>query len=224
MNEPVLLFCRQWALTAALAALLSPAYAVPVIPVYERALLVSLMELYRNSPLILGVSPHEHVTDLYRLQPLLSGRAVMFVAPRFYWTDHSLGVFLGLSRSRFCSPGRLWEPSTRRAEAEQFRRLSAEAHVEGYDGDVTPCLPGLTDEQIVTQVNVWLHRRMEEAGISREEIMTLLLLSGLRKGRMPVSVLSRYKIRGLCRLGMERHVINLYRGIIIRPELQVVLS
>ncbi|EBS0228726.1 hypothetical protein DTU91_23640, partial [Salmonella enterica subsp. enterica serovar Schwarzengrund] len=76
---------------------------------------------------------------------------------------------------------------------------------------------------LIRLVNTWLYRQMLEAGLSRYEIMALLLLSESHRGKLTSRALSYYKNRGLYKLGMTSSIISLYRGIKVRPELQAVL-
>lgn len=72
MNESLIIFSREWAVTAALAAYLAPAYSRPAAVVHGLAQLVRVLEEQPFAPVVLGLRPHEHVSGLYRLQPLLS--------------------------------------------------------------------------------------------------------------------------------------------------------
>lgn len=86
MNESPIIFCREWAVTVALTAYLAPAYSRPVTAVYGMLQLVSLLEEHPHTPVVLGLRPHEHVADLYRLQPLLAGRYCLSDAAFTGWT------------------------------------------------------------------------------------------------------------------------------------------
>lgn len=213
MSEPVLVYCRQWPMTTALAALLAPEYCVPVIPLYTKADLVLCLQKNRYSPVVLGLSPHEHVAELYRLQPLLSGRSVLFVAYRFYWTDYRLPAFCGMQSYQCCTLDALCAPFTRRREIRRFRRLTK--------ADVpVSVMPVLATEQILSAANGWLYGQMKASGMSMYEYVILQLLSENQRGGFSSRVLSHYKNSGLSKLGMTRHVSNLFRGVKVRPILQ----
>ncbi|EBP5552437.1 hypothetical protein XQ81_25270, partial [Salmonella enterica] len=98
MSESLIIFSREWLVTASLTAYLVPVYFRPVTSVYDMTELTRYLRTQPRSPVVLGLRPHEHVTDLYRLQPLLAGRAVLFVSRSFYWTDYSLPEWLGLEQ------------------------------------------------------------------------------------------------------------------------------
>ncbi|EIP8948241.1 hypothetical protein LT792_004429 [Salmonella enterica] len=224
MNEPVLLFCQQWVVTEALASLLASLFTVPVIPVYGLEQLGCKLRRYRCSSVILGISPHEHVVPLYRLGPLLVGRPVLFVARHFWWTDYCLPEFVGVSPCRFCSLDMLADMRTRCTEIRKFKHL----HQLFSSGDTAPAadctvygIPDMAPEYILEQANFWMHKRMTDAGLNGVEYMVLLLLAESRRTRMSSHLLSLYKIRGLYKLGMTGRVMNLYRGVKVRPELQV---
>lgn len=221
MSEPVLLFCRQWPVTMALTALLARAYTVPVIPVYNREQFVRELGEYPDSPVILGISPHEHVAFLYRLRSLLSGRPVLFVARRFWWTDYCLPAFAGIALCRFCTLDALSDARARRTEINLFKQLPSGGLTERA-GMVSE-IPDMTAEHILEKANFWLYKRMMETGLSGVESMVLLLLSESRRGNLSPRLLSLYKTGGLYKLGMTKHVINLHRGVKVRPELQVPL-
>ncbi|EIF8919268.1 hypothetical protein V8G22_004581 [Salmonella enterica] len=220
MNEPVLVYSRQWPVTVALATLLTRIFSVRVIPLYSKGELVCHLNNNPRSPLVLGLCPHEHVVDLYCMQSLLSGRAVLFVARRFYWADCCLPGFCGLVLCRCCTWDSLATPSLWRMEMRHFRQLMTEEIPVTTSGNS----PELTAEQILTRANQWLYSQMEEAGLSGYERVVLLLLSEHRRGELSSRKLSHYKNSGLGKLGMSRHVSNLYRGVKVRPALQVRLS
>ncbi|ELV9468979.1 hypothetical protein QNB54_003383 [Salmonella enterica] len=216
MGEPVLIYSRQWPVTTTLKTLLTGMFRATVVPLYTKAELVCSLKNNPRSPLVLGLSPHEHVAELYCLKSLLSGRSVVFVARRFYWTDCCLPDFCGLTLYRFCTWDRLVDPFARRMEMRYFRQLMTTdipVTTSGY-------IPVLTAEQILASANQWLYSKMEESGLNGYERVILLLLSEHRKGEISARKLSHYKNSGLSKLGMSRHVSNLYRGVKIRPALQ----
>lgn len=75
MSESLIIFSREWLVTTSLTAYLVPVYFRPVTSVYDMTELTRYLRTQPRSPVVLGLRPHEHVTDLYRLQPLLAGRA-----------------------------------------------------------------------------------------------------------------------------------------------------
>ncbi|EKK3320037.1 hypothetical protein PMI54_005430 [Salmonella enterica] len=219
MGEPVLIYSRQWPVTTALKTLLTGMFRAKVVPLYTKAELVCSLKNNPRSPLVLGLSPHEHVAELYCLKSLLSGRSVLFVARRFYWTDCRLPDFCGLMLYRCCTWDRLVDPCSRRMEMRYFRQLmTTNILATASDGP-----PVLTAEQILTEANRWLYRKMEEARLNGYERVILLLLAESRRGEFSARKLSHYKNSGLGKLGMSRHVSNLYRGVRVRPALQAYL-
>ncbi|EAY4774401.1 hypothetical protein AAE115_001282 [Salmonella enterica] len=218
MNEPVLVYSRQWPVTAALTALLSRIFSVPVIPVYSRKQLVTALRENRNSPLVLGISPHEYVVALYGLYPLLFGRGILFVARRFYWTDYRLPEFFGMTPYRLCT----WDELGRASWREYFhwfRRLSA-GEYQAERGEIGRFM---TSDALLNTVNQWLYSRMEEWGLGLTGSMVLLLLAESRRGDLNVRELSVYRTGGLRKLGMTKHISCLYRGVQVRSELQMTL-
>lgn len=216
MNEPVLVYSRQWPVTAALTALLSRVFSVPVIPVYSLNQLVTALRENRNSPLVLGISPHEYVVALYGLYPLLSGRGILFVARRFYWTDYRLPEFFGMTQYRFCT----WdEPglASRREYFPWFRQLSAGEN-KTERGEVGRFM---TSGALLKTVNQWLYSRMEEWGLGLTGSMVLLQLAESRRGELNARERSIYRTGGLRKLGMTKHISCLYRGVQVRSELQM---
>lgn len=83
MSESVIIFSREWLMTTALTALLTPAYVLSARPVYGPEQLVRTLREHPRTPLVLGLCLHEHVADLYRLQPLLTRRAVCLLVVVF---------------------------------------------------------------------------------------------------------------------------------------------
>lgn len=225
MNESPVIFCREWAVTVALTAYLAPAYSRPVTAVYGVSQLVCLLEEHPHTPVVLGLRPHEHVADLYRLQPLLAGRAVLFVGRCFYWTDYSLAEWLGLEQYEFCSWDTIQDPFSRRMELRRFRQQQPAGEnddnvaVPGADIFISS-LSAMTEKQILERANRWLYRELSACGLTGNEIRVLSLMAEGGKGDMPSRVRSLYKNNGLYRLGMTKHLMNLYRGVKIRPELQ----
>ncbi|EDW6066420.1 hypothetical protein YT14_004648 [Salmonella enterica subsp. enterica serovar Oslo] len=224
MNEPVLLFCRQWTITVALAAILAPVYTVQVIPVYSEEQFIRKLREYRNTPVILGISPHEHVAELYWLQPFLAGRTVMFIARSFYWTDYNLPEWLRLERYGFCSWDSMQNPFSRRMELRHLRQLAADMQeVDGSTEKVqkpVPAVSAMTEKQILEKANRWLYRELSVTGLTGYEIRVLSLMTEGQKGNLPPRTRSLHKNNGLYKLGMTKHLMNLYRGVKVRPELQ----
>ncbi|HIF3662353.1 TPA: hypothetical protein ACX0A7_005059 [Salmonella enterica] len=117
----------------ALTGYLAPAYQHPVMPVHGLAQLTRMLQAYPRMPVLLGLRPHEHVVDLYRLRPLLAGRAVLFVGRCFYWTDYNLPEWLALERYGFCTWDAMQDPFSRRMELRRFSRLCVDVKDEGDD-------------------------------------------------------------------------------------------
>ncbi|EAO1992439.1 hypothetical protein E0G79_21985 [Salmonella enterica] len=188
---------------------------------YSREQLVRTLSEYPRSPVILGISPHEHVAALYRLQGLLSGRPVLFVARYFWWTDYRLPTFAGITLCRFCTLDSLSDARARQTEIRRFKQLQTGALTE-YTATASEST-GVTSGGLLKQANFWLYEQMTIAGLSRTESMVLLLLSENQRGNLPARLLSLYKISGLRKLGMTGRAVNLYRGIRLRRELQAQL-
>lgn len=227
MSESLIVFSREWAVTSAVTSLLSPLYTCPVLAVYGLSQLTSVLREQPRSSVILGLRPHEHVADLYRLQPLLTGRAVMFVSRFFYWVDYSLPEWYGQERYGFCTWDALQDPFSRRMELRRFRLGGLTV------GDYDPVLamgcfsspdPFVTEVQILEMANRWLYRKLSEAGLTGDEIRVLLLMTEGRKGNMSSRARSLHKNNGLYKLGMTKHITNLYRGVKVRAQLQSTLA
>lgn len=215
MSDSVIIFSREWLITMALKALLEPACVLSARPVYDLGQLVMTLKEHPRTPLVLGLRPHEHVVDLYRLRPLLAGRAVLFVGRCFYWTDHQLPEWLGLSQYGLCSWDEMQERSIRQRVLWRFRQhsVSEEKREEAPE-------PGMTEMQILAQANQWLFRKQVMTGLSGSEIRVLSLATMGQKVNLPTGLRSQHKNNGLYKLGMTKHVMHLYRGVKVRPELQ----
>lgn len=224
MNESPVIFCREWALTAALTAYLAPVYSRPVTAVYGMSQLVCLLEKHPRTPVVLGLRPHEHVAELYRLQPLLAGRAVLFVGRRFYWTDYSLPEWLGLEQYGFCSWDTIHDPFSRRMELRRFRQFSSDMQEddrpEEKNRQPIPALSAMTTMKILERANRWLYRELSAVGLTGYEIRVLSLMTEGRSGNLSSRLRSLHKNNGLNKLGMTKHIMNLYRGVKVRPALQ----
>ncbi|EAW1478422.1 hypothetical protein CJ745_24745 [Salmonella enterica subsp. enterica] len=223
MSESLIIFSREWTVTAALRAYLAPVYFRPVMTMYDFAQLRHLLREQPQTPLILGLNPHEHVADLYRLQSLLAGRAVLFVGRRFYWTDYNLPEWLGLEQYGFCTWNTLHDPFSRRKELRYFRQLAADTHEEDNIPGKAAAVSSLTEMQILEKANRWLYRELSVAGLNGFEIRVLSLMTDGLKGNLSSRTRSLYKNNGLYKLGMTKHVLNLFRGVKVRPELQACL-
>lgn len=224
MNESLIIFSREWAVTAALKAYLAPAYFRPVTEVHGLAQLVYALQEQPHTPVVLGLLPHEHVAELYSLQPLLADRAVLFVGRCFYWTDYNLPEWLGMARYGFCTWDEMQHPFSRRMELRRFRRFFAteECSADGVLVDVMPVTVAAdtTVVRILERANRWLYREKLASGLTRYEARILSLLAEGRKGGLPCQTRSLHKNRGLCKLGMTKRLMDLYRGVKVRPELQ----
>ncbi|ECZ3989341.1 hypothetical protein GE775_18400 [Salmonella enterica] len=224
MSESLIIFSREWAVTTALTAYLSPVYSHSVIAVYGLAKLTRLLHAQPRMPLVLGLRPHEHVTDLYRLQPLLAGRAVLFVGRRFYWTDYNLPEWLGLEQYGFCSWDTMHDPFSRRMELRRFRQFAADTLGDDCAAENTrlsvPMITAMTEMQILERANRWLYRELSASGLTGYEIRVLSLMAEGGNGSLPSRIRSLHKNNGLYKLGMTKHVLNLFRGVKVRPALQ----
>lgn len=225
MNESLIIFSRAWAVTAALAVLLAPAYSRPVTPVYGLTQLARLLREQPRTPVALGLHPHEHVADLYRLQPLLAGRPVLFVGRCFYWTDYKLPEWLGLEQYGFCSWDTMQDPFSRRMALRCFRQQRPAGGNDGNEAftgaDIfIPSLSAMPEKQILERANRWLYRELSATGLTGYEVRVLSLMAEGRHGNLPSRIRSLHKNNGLYKLGMTKHVLNLHRGVKVRPELQ----
>lgn len=224
MNESLIIFSREWAVTTALAGLLGPSYSRPPTVVYGLAPLRCLLREQPHTPVMLGLRPHEHVADLYGLQPLLIGRAVLFVGRSFYWTDYNLPEWLGLGQYGFCTWDTMQDPFSRRLEWRRFRQLAADT--QEYDSlteiscGSAPGVSVMTGAQILERANRWLYRELSGCGLTGYEIRVLSLMTEGQKGNLPSRIRSLHKNNGLYKLGMTKHVLNLYRGVKVRSALQ----
>ncbi|EAX3650657.1 hypothetical protein ABB53_023310 (plasmid) [Salmonella enterica subsp. diarizonae] len=203
----------------ALVALVAPEYTRQVSVVYDLAQLTSTLQEQPLTPVVLGLRPHEHVAELYRLQPVLAGRPVLFVGRCFYWTDYSLPEWLGLKMYMFCSWSTMQDPFSWKVKLRLFRQLSGDKERE-HMAVQTPAASVLTEAQMLERANQWLSRELSAAGLSENEIRVLSLMSEGRKGGLPSRLRSLHKNSGLYKLGMTGRVMNLYRGVKVRPTLQ----
>lgn len=224
MNESLIIFSRAWAVTAALAVLLAPAYSRPVTPVYGLTQLARLLREQPRTPVALGLRPHEHVAELYRLQPLLADRPVLFVGRCFYWTDYNLPEWLGMARYGFCTWDAMQHPFSRRMELRRFGRFAADTLEDDSAAEnimwSAPMITAMTEMQILEMANRWLYRELSASGLTRYEVRILSLLAGGRKGGLSCQTRSLHKNKGLYKLGMTKRLMDLYRGVKVRPELQ----
>ncbi|EPA7566520.1 hypothetical protein ACQ5DV_005167, partial [Salmonella enterica subsp. enterica] len=222
MNEPLIIFSREWAVTAALSAYLVPAYAHSTMPVYGLDKLMYTLREQPRAAVVLGLRPHEHVAELYRLRPLLTRRAVLFVERFFYWTDYNLPEWLGLKRYGFGSWDTMQDPFSRRIALRCFRqqrpvgRNDDNVAVTGADIFVL----AIPEKKILERANRWLYRELSTAGLTGYEIRVLSLMVEGHNGNLPSRIRSLHKNNGLNKLGMTKRVMNLYRGVKVRPELQ----
>lgn len=222
MSEPLIICCKEWVVTVALASLLKSS---AVQAIYSRKQLVSVLQEYPEAPVILGLSPHEYVVDLYLLRPLLIGREGLFVARYFYWTDYKLSKWLGLERYSFCTWDMLHVPFLRMEELQCFRSLTTtnDSHDIAEIGPnfLSPMPSSMTEVQILERANQWLSWKLAEAGLNVNEVRVLSLMTEGRRGEFACRARSLHKINGLYKLGMTKHVMSLYRGVKVRQELQV---
>ncbi|ECL5205232.1 hypothetical protein FTP61_22080 [Salmonella enterica] len=184
MNESLIIFSREWAVTAALAAYLAPAYSRPVTPVYGLVQLARLLREQPRTPVALGLRPHEHVAERYG----------------------------------FCTWDAMQHPFSRRMELRRFRQFAADT--PDNVSWPTPVASAMTEIQILERANRWLYRELSASGLTRYEVRILSLLAGGRKGRLSCQTRSLHKNKGLYKLGMTKRLMDLYRGVKVRPELQ----
>ncbi|HBZ9867652.1 TPA: hypothetical protein MND73_004618 [Salmonella enterica subsp. houtenae] len=221
MNDSLIIFSREWTVTTALAGVLGPSYSRPLTAVYGLTPLRCLLQEQPHTPVVLGLRPHEHVEELYRLQPLLTGRAVLFVGRDFYWTDYNLPEWLGLEQYEFCAWDTMQDPFSRRMALRRFRQLATDT--PGYNSleEKKRGVYAMTGMQILERANQWLYRELSRCGLTVYEIRVLSLMAEGRKGNLPSRTRSLHKNNGLYKLGMTKHVLNLYRGVKVRSALQV---
>lgn len=219
MNETVLIFCRQWPLTYALSALLAQACGLTVTPVFTLPALTRALEEYPGCPVITGFRPHEHMAALYRLQPQLSGRRVLFVERDFYWTDYCLPDFFGLERAGFCTLDMLYGMAEYPEMLQRLLRPPVErrGRTGAWRGSA------LTTAGLLDAGNTWLYDRMAEDGLSSLVREVMLRLAENGQSGLPARTGSACKTRGLDRLLMRRHPCSLLRGIRLRASLQAPL-
>lgn len=173
--------------------------------------------------MVLGLSPHQHVADLYRLEPLLAGRAVLFVSRCFYWTDYSLSKWLELGLYGFCSWDAMQDPFSRRMELRRFRSLCVDRKEENGVPNVELSVQNvlfMTQMQILQKFNRWLYRELPAVGLTGYEIKLLGLMTEGHKGHLSARSRSLHKNNGLYKLGMTKHVMC-HRGVKVRTELQI---
>ncbi|HCM1955422.1 TPA: hypothetical protein N3A08_004566 [Salmonella enterica subsp. salamae serovar 9,46:z4,z24:z39:z42] len=218
MSEEVLVYSGQWPLTSALAAMLSDGDVVRVRCLYTPSSLAGALQGGGRRLVVLGINPHEHVMLLYRLQALLTGHDVVFVARYFYWTDYSLPSCFGLATAGFCTEDTLYGVGPDRVTADWLRQRYPRT---GGEAVVIPTLlPGLKMSVVLAWVNFWLLRQMAAAGVTAAEREVLCEQSEGVTGRRGVKAGSLLKNRGLGKLMLGRHARSLYRGIKVREALQ----
>ena len=222
INETLVIFSRKWAITMALEVLLAQAYPRrSIIAVYDLTQLMSVLREHPRTPVVLGFRPHEHVAELNWLQPMLSSRAVLFVGRCFYWTDYRLPEYFGLVTYMFCSWESLHSPFSRRVELWNFIQMSVEGKDDNLPPDADePVNPDMTETCILEKANRWLNRALTSAGLTKYEIQVLSLMSEGHNMNLPSRVRSLHKNNGLYKLGMNKHIMNLYRGVKVRSVLQ----
>lgn len=106
----------------------------------------------------------------------------------------------------------------------RFRQSAADVQEDDRTADGTrrqaPAASVITGMQILERANRWLYRELSAAGLNGFEVRVLSLMSEGLKGGLSSRTRSVYKNNGLLKLGMTKHVLNLYRGVKVRPELQ----
>ncbi|EFM2336853.1 TPA: hypothetical protein JLI26_004804 [Escherichia coli] len=221
MSDSVIVFSRQWAVTAAVAALTERVCSGPVLPVFTQQALETVLAAHPDNGVILGLNPHEHVRALHDLAPHLRGRRVLFVARMFYWTDRILPRFWGLEDCSFCTLDDFHSPGLRRTT---LRRIIPVIRNGKARREALRVLLPSGPVKSLEQINLWLEQQKRDVGlIGRERELLLMLAEGNRSEEMEAQRISYFKKRGLEKLQMPLHVSSLYRGIMLRPELQVSL-
>ncbi|MGF2656321.1 hypothetical protein ACQUWL_28085 [Serratia marcescens] len=190
MNESLLIFSREWVMTTALTAYLAPSYSRPVTPVYGLVQLARLLREQPRPPVVLGLRPHEHVAERYG----------------------------------FCTWDIMHDPFSRWMDLRRFRQFAADTTENGCVSEniiwPAPVASAMTEIQILERANRWLYRALSASGLTRYEFRILSLLAGGSKGRLPCQTRSLHKNNGLYKLGMTKRLMDLYRGVKVRPELQ----
>ncbi|ECE7752149.1 hypothetical protein EUW85_23150 [Salmonella enterica subsp. enterica serovar Ngili] len=220
MSDSVIVFSRQWPVTAAVAALTERVCPGSVLPVFSQQALEAALAAHPDNMVILGLNPHEHIRALHDLAPPLRGRRLLFVARTLYWTDRILPRFWGLESCSFCTLDDFHSPAWRRTVLRRMIPVSRNVKSRREAHRVLPP-PGTVKS--LEQINLWLEQQKRDAGlIGRERELLLMLAEGSRP-EMEAQRISHFKKRGLEKLQMPLHVSSLYRGILLRPELQVCL-
>lgn len=190
MSESLIIFSREWVVTAALTAYVVPSYSSPATEVYSLSQLAQALQEQPHTPVILGLRPHEHVAELYG----------------------------------FCTWEIMHDPFSRQMELRRFRQFAADTpENDGAAENLSwpaPVASAMTEIQILERANRWLYRALSASGLTRYEVRILSLLAGGRKGRLPCRTRSLHKNNGLYKLGMTKRLMDLYRGVKVRPELQ----
>jgi len=222
-NKSVCIFCHQWPVTSALAVLLSRQFVnVPVIPLHTHRQLLEALHDQPESHLVMGLNPHEHVALLYSLRAWLTSRPVLFVARKLYWTDYNLPEFFGIKNSSFAGLDTFCYPQYIETLLTQFLKSTGNDDVKPTDADFTLMeSAGTKFDWLLNRVNAWLYLKMSDVGLTRHERQVLLLRSEGSRSVLPDRVASMHKRRALEKTGMDMHLINLYRGVKVRPELQM---
>ncbi|EDF5515189.1 hypothetical protein RBC57_003739 [Salmonella enterica] len=219
MTDRVVIYARYWPVATAVQALLSDETSLTGVAVFSGDALVAGLEGMRQAPVILGLNPHEHVEMLYRLQPLLSGRPVLFVSRQFWWSDRMLPFLLGMTGVSFCSLDELDEVRRRRGGLRSVMSMPESClpanEAEGTGEVRHGPLPGL-----LAWMNTRLQRQLKRSLSGREREILLILSAGATH-TIPSKTLSLYKVRALSRAGMSRHAVSLFRGVTLRASLQV---
>ncbi|ENP2200677.1 hypothetical protein ACDA27_004667 [Salmonella enterica] len=218
MKDEVVVFSRQWVESVAVSGLLQGESGLRVYTVYSESGLEGWLDGTGNGVVVLGMSPHEDVEILSRLGVRLSGRKVVFVGRKFYWTDYMVPYLCGIKGAGFCTLDML--PVS--AGKMSLRRMMKSV----YPGCVlnelqVPVLrEGIEKRQLLWWLNFWLSRCRDMLGVTAKENDVLLALSEGRQAFTDKKKRSVLKSKGLEKLGEKRHAVSLYRGIVLRPELQ----
>ncbi|HAO0324327.1 TPA: hypothetical protein IGZ64_004212 [Escherichia coli] len=223
MNDSVIVFSCQWPVTAAVAALTEPACSGPVIPVYTQQALETALQKHRKSVVILGLNPHEYVCALHHLHSLLKGRRLLFISRKLYWTDHVLPYFWGLDSCQFCSLDDFYAPYRRRAILKQVMSVNRKRQAGRESDNIILGGAPVKGRISLAKINIWLERQQRDTGLIGREISVLQTLVDGKRPEMDAQRISHFKKRGLEKLQMSLHVMNLYRGIQLRAELQASL-
>lgn len=221
--SPILIYGDSWPMAYAVNALCG--YQTQRRRYYCDTLnqLSDQLQTYPDAPLILCLSPHEHVYLFYAISPLLDRRRAIVVADTFYYSDRVLLDIFGYQ-------GRLEAQNLRQQMSNPERHhpvlqafLGEGTHVDRryWVRPSQQCSPSITRaEQLITLMTRMMMCHLHETSLLRpRELMAIkkfwegksvTLISNMM-GLSGKSV-SGYKISALNKLDMRATNISLYRG------------